>query len=99
MLEVFDVEDDRYGKISYRVDPDHWGEGICTEALQRCMAFLFNKAGFDRIEASANIKNAASNRVLNKCGFLKEGTIRHRKMVRKYCDYNIWGFIRDDFKS
>ena len=99
LLEVFDVENDRYGKLGYRVNPDLWNEGICTEALKRSMEFLFSETGFDRLEATAHVNNTASNKVLEKCGFLKEGTIRHGKMVREYCDYNIWGFIRDDFQT
>ena len=31
-----------------------------------------------------------------KSGFRLEGTIRHGKMVSEYCDYNIWGLIRED---
>ncbi len=38
----------------------------------------------------------ASNRVLEKCGFLREGTIRRGKMVSAYCDYHIWGMLRED---
>lgn len=33
---------------------------------------------------------------MQKSGFTLEGTIRHGKMVSEYCDYNIWGLIRDD---
>jgi len=34
--------------------------------------------------------------VPEKSGFRLEGTIRHGKMVSEYCDYNIWGLIRED---
>ncbi len=53
----------------------------------------------DRLEGSADVRNAGSNRVLEKCGFKLEGTIRHGKMVSAYCDYNIWGLIRDDIEK
>jgi ribosomal-protein-alanine N-acetyltransferase len=45
------------------------------------------------------VRNIGSNRVLEKCGFQLEGTIRHGKMVSSYCDYNIWGLIRDDIEK
>ena len=40
----------------------------------------------------------ASNKVMEKCGFIKEGTIRQGKMVSVYCDYNIYGLLREDYK-
>ena len=35
---------------------------------------------------------------MEKCGFIKEGTIRQGKMVSVYCDYNIYGLLREDYK-
>lgn len=32
-----------------------------------------------------------------KCGFIKEGTIRQGKMLSVYCDYNIYGMLREDY--
>ena len=64
------------------MDPNHRGKGICTEALKRCVEFLFGETGFDRLEAAADVRSAASKRVSEKCGFQKEGTVLHGKMVR-----------------
>ena len=36
-------------------------------------------------------------KVLERCGFIKEGTIRQGKMVSVYCDYNIYGMLREDY--
>ena len=30
---------------------------------------------------------------------LTEGTVRQGKMVSVYCDYNIYGLLREDYKS
>lgn len=98
MIEVFDIENDRIGMVGYRVSPDFWNRGICTEALRHVVDFIFHKTNLDRLQASADIRNTASNKVLEKCGFRLEGTIRHGKMVSVFCDYNIWGLIRDDMK-
>ena len=36
--------------------------------------------------------------MMKECRYIPElGTIRHGKMVSEYCDYNIWGIIKDDF--
>ena len=99
VIEVFDVENDRYGKVGYRVAPELWNAGLCTEALRRVVDFIFSETAMDRLEGTADVRNAGSNRVLEKCGFRLEGTVRHGKMVSAYCDYNIWGLIRDDIEN
>ncbi len=96
MIEVFDVENNRFGMVGYRIDPQLWNEGICTEAMRRVVNFIFTETDMDRLQGNANVKNTGSNRVLEKSGFQLEGTIRHGKMASEYCDYNIWGIIRDD---
>ncbi|MDE5578251.1 MAG: GNAT family N-acetyltransferase [Oscillospiraceae bacterium] len=99
MIEVFDVENDRLGNVGYRLDPDFWNKGICTEALKRVTEFIFSETKIDRLHAEADIENAASNAVLKKCGFTHEGCIRNGKMGSRYCTYNIYGYIRDDFNK
>lgn len=99
MIEVFDVENDRLGNLAYRVHPDFWGKGICTEALKRVIEFIFSETTLDRLHAEADAENTASNIVLEKCGFTHEGRIRNGKMCSTYCTYNIYGYIRDDFNQ
>ncbi len=99
MIEVFDVENDRLGNIGYRINPSFWSKGICTEALKRVIDFIFLETTLDRLNAEADIENVASNIVLEKCGFTLEGCIRNGKMGNRYCTYNIYGYIRDDFNQ
>ena len=93
---VFDVENDRFGMVGYRIAPWLWNTGICTEAMCRVVEFIFSETQLDRLQGNADVRNIGSNRVLKKSGFTLEGTIRHGKMVSRYCDYNIWGMIRED---
>ena len=98
-ISVFDIENNRMGSVGYRFDPDEWGNGYATEALREAVRFIFAHTELDRLQATADVRNAASNRVLEKCGFVLEGTIRHGKMVSAYCDYNIWGMLREDYDA
>ena len=63
----------------------------------------YNAAGFDHPhwKDTDNHKgfDVATNRVLEKCGFVHEGTVRHGKMVSVYCDYHIWGMLREDYEA
>lgn len=98
IIEVFDVENDRLGKVGYRLDPDFWGKGICTEALRRVIEFIFSETKIYRLHAEVDVENAASNAVLKKCCFTYEGCIRNGKMGSRYCTYNIYGYIKEEFK-
>lgn len=95
-IEVFDIENNRFGMVGYRIAPCLWNTGICTEAMKRVVDFIFSETAIDRLQGNADVRNIGSNKVLKKSGFILEGTIRHGKMVSNYCDYNIWGLIRDD---
>lgn len=98
-ISVFDIENNRMGSVGYRLDPDLWGQGYTSEALAAAVDFIFTHTELDRLHATADVRNTASNRVLEKCGFVHEGTIRHGKMVSTYCDYNIWGMLREDYEA
>lgn len=99
IIEVFDVENDRLGMVGYRIAPWLWRTGLCTEALTCVVKFIFTQTELDRLQAHADVRNIASNRVLEKCGFTHEGTIRRGKMVSRYCDYHIWGFLREELPA
>lgn len=64
------------------MNPGYWNLGFTTEALKEVIKFVFEKTEMDRLNGRADIRNIASNRVMEKCGFLKEGTIRKGKMVK-----------------
>ncbi len=66
----------RSGAITYFVNPDLWNLGYATEASSAMLAFAFNELDLYRVSGRCMTKNTASRRVMEKLGFLYEGTGR-----------------------
>ena len=50
-----------------------WGRGLMSEAVEAVTAAAFHIAGIEAVSAYARADNAASRRVLEKCGFVPAG--------------------------
>ena len=59
-------------EIGYALGRDFWNRGYMTEALEAFVRLLFRK-GVHKVFASHIRENAASGRVMRKCGMLFEG--------------------------
>lgn len=62
--------------IGYWLGEPYWGRGIMTEAVRAVSNHAFSQLGFARVEAMVYEWNPASMRVLEKCGFVREGVMR-----------------------
>lgn len=63
-------------EIGYWLGVEAWGRGIATAAVRATTAYAFESLEFERVFAVVNTRNTASARVLEKCGYLLEGTMR-----------------------
>ena len=63
------LEDGDSPDLGYWLGVSHWGRGYATEAARAVIDFAFDTYGFERLAAGCRITNAASRRVLEKCGF------------------------------
>jgi len=61
------------GELNYFLDEAYWGRGYMTEAVRAVMAYGFGQGGMRRISAYCVRENAASCRVMEKCGMRREG--------------------------
>ena len=57
-------------EITYWIDRKYWGQGIATKALSQLLAIETTRPIFGRVA----FDNFGSQRVLEKCGFIKIGT-------------------------
>lgn len=64
------------GRFGYWLGEPYWGRGIMTAAVQAASDYALAHFGLVRLEASVFEWNPASMRVLEKCGFAREGVLR-----------------------
>jgi [ribosomal protein S5]-alanine N-acetyltransferase len=71
----FDL-DHGHAEVGYEIARRHWGRGFAPEAVAAILRYGFTVLGLHRIEAGVLPENDASVRVLQKLGFVEEGTRR-----------------------
>ena len=90
-LWVYRIENDRTATVAIRLAPSRQGRGFGTEALSAMTRFCFDCTELRHLRAEVDVRNAASRRMLEKCGYRREGPVRHGKMVSVRCDFWVYG--------
>ena len=67
---------DRLARFDIHPTGPLWGRGIATEAVQAVTEYAFGPLDLVRVQAGIFAWNAASMRVLEKCGYEREGVQR-----------------------
>ena len=75
-------------ELGYNLAEEQWGKGYMTEAAREVLRFAFTELGLDQVGICTSKVNRRSQRIIEKCGFTYEGTIR-----RTYQIYD--GTLRD----
>jgi len=69
-------DNERVKMLGYVLSEDYWGRGLTTEAAKEAIRFAFEELGLDLISIFHYPFNERSKRVIEKCGFKYEGTLR-----------------------
>ena len=86
--------------IGYTLIPDERNKGYCTEAVKIMVDYLFLSKDIVRIQAETNPRNLASQKVLEKVGFKKEGLVRKSIFIRgKWRDGLLYSILREEWKE
>ena len=89
-----------YWEIGYVLIPSERGKGYCTEATQLAVDYLFMSKDIVRVQAATHIDNVASQKVLEKVGFQREGKIRKGIFAwSKWGDLYLYSILREDWKE
>jgi RimJ/RimL family protein N-acetyltransferase len=87
-------------EIGYDLILNERGKGYGTEAVQIIVDHLFLTKDIVRIQAVTNAENIPSQRVLEKAGFKREGTLRRVSHIRQeWGDAYIYSVIREEWKE
>jgi RimJ/RimL family protein N-acetyltransferase len=98
-------------EIGYWIGEPHWGKGYAAEALVGLTDWVFSKQGegygvgegqkgFSRLWAGVMGGNEASIKVLEKCGYAKEGVLKaHVEKHGVVMDEHVFGLTRADWEQ
>ncbi len=85
-------------EVGYCIGSKWWNNGIVTEALTAIIHFLFNEVKVNRIESQHDPNNVNSGKVLLKCGFKYEGTLREADVNNKgIVDTAIYSLLASEY--
>ncbi len=83
-------------EMGYYIAEEYWGQGIGTSAVQQVCKYIFENTDMIRIFAEPFSYNIGSCRILEKAGFLYEGTLR-RNAVKNgvILDMRLYSIIKE----
>ena len=86
-------------EIGYMILPENKGKGIVTEAIKVVLKYGFDDLQMHSIEAVIDPENTASERVLQKNGFVKEAHLIENEFAEgKFWDSVIYSILKRNFK-
>ena len=85
------------GYLGYWIDADRQGQGLMTEAVRAATEFALSAAALHRVQAAVMPRNAASQRVLEKAGYRREGlALRYLCIAGTWEDHLIFAMTAED---
>jgi RimJ/RimL family protein N-acetyltransferase len=82
-------------EIAYWLAKPYWGRGIMPAVVQKVCEYAFREWGLGKITAHIFASNAASARVLEKCGFVHEAYLkRHYLKDGQFIDARLYSLLR-----
>jgi RimJ/RimL family protein N-acetyltransferase len=96
LAPAIDPEDGEV-ELGYIVPRAARGRGVATEMLRRLTRWALDEAGAQRIVLIIDVRNAASERVAERCGYVREGVMRsvHHKQGKRI-DAGLWSRLPSD---
>lgn len=88
------------GEIGYLLAPSEQGKGLMHEAIREVLRFGFQVIGFHSIEGVVSPENAASIRVLERHGFVREALFREDHFWNgQFLDSAVYSLLAKNFSA
>jgi RimJ/RimL family protein N-acetyltransferase len=92
--------DHRSAALTYCLRQASWGHGYATGAAGALLQWAFQTLDLNRVQAETDTRNTASAHVLERLGFVREGTLREDCIVNgEVSDSWIYGLLRREWHS
>lgn len=92
--------DARRAELGYVLGRRDWGRGVMRDVLPTVIERAFLDLDLRRIEAWIDPRNVASDRLLQRLGFVHEGTLRQRVVLKGVVvDSAVYGLLRDAWEA
>lgn len=85
--------------IGFVLSEDYWGKGLMTEAVKEAIRYLFEEEKYDVLSCYHYPFNVRSKRVIEKCGFKYEGTLRLASKIFDASVYDdvCYSIVREEY--
>lgn len=86
-------------ELGYSISEKFWGMGLMTEAVREMLRHGFEDMGLEMISVTTGTENEKSQRVIEKCGFTYEGTLRQAFLLwnNNVRDLMCYSITRDEY--
>jgi len=87
-------------EIGFALIPSERGKGYGSEAVTIFVDYLFLSRDLVRIQARTGLRNTASQRILEKVGFKREGIVRKSMFIHgEWRDFQLYSILREEWKE
>ncbi|MCI7145390.1 MAG: GNAT family N-acetyltransferase [Clostridiales bacterium] len=101
------LEQDKYRpeirsrEMGYSLGKAYWGRGYMTEAAKRLIHYAFEELKLEVLMIRTGDANLRSRRVIDKCGFTYEGTLRraYRLYDGRLREVRCYSMLREEFEE
>lgn len=84
--------------IGFELSKDYWGQGIAQESIEAIIKYGFEQLNLQRIQALIEPPNEASQKLVERQGFIKEGLLRNYEFTSgKFDNLYMYSLLKEDF--